>query len=349
MTTAPIKIKLAQINFIVGDLEGNFQKIVQSFEESKNDTDLIVFSELSLSGYPPEDLLCKSYFLKECDEKIKKLTRITQNSNCAILVGAPNLVEKNNNQKLLFNSAFLLANGKIKAIANKAILPNYGVFDEKRYFATELELTCIEFKGFRLGILICEDIWEINNASSLKEKNPDIIITINASPFSVNKLKKRLKIVKKFTTDIKHPVIYVNQIGGQDSLVFDGGSFVTNSHGNTILNMAEFREDSASIEVIKNKDQVEVRAIKSNIKLSLELTEQLYQACILGVRDYVGKNGFDKVLIGLSGGIDSAIVAMIAVDALGNDKVKLVTLPSKYNSSEGIDDAFLMSNNLVRD
>ena len=337
-----LRLKLSQINFTVGDLNGNFEKIVQSFEQSKNDVDLIVFSELALTGYYPEDLLYKNHFTHAANEKIKQLIAITKNSNCAILVGAPYQITNKHNQKLLYNAAYLIKNGEIEKIICKNVLPNYGVFDEKRYFTADMLLSVIEFNGLKLAILICEDIWSNKNAFLLADKNIDAIISINASPFLINKAELRLETVRKFIQNINKPVIYVNQVGGQDSIIFDGGSFVLNEDGEVILKMAEFQEDSALINLDKN--QISVNSSHKNYISKIE--DQLYSAAVLALRDYVHKNGFEKVVIGMSGGIDSALVAAIAVDALGSSAVKLVALPSKYNSSTSLNDALEMAENL---
>lgn len=343
MTDKSIKIKLEQLNFTVGDLDGNCQKIINAFEKSKNEVDLIVFSELAITGYFPEDLLYKNYFIEASNQKINELIDLTRDSNCAILVGAPYQITNKHHKKLLYNSAFLIKNGGIEKIICKNILPNYGVFDEQRYFASDMLLSVVEFNGLKLAILICEDIWSSKNAFLLADKNIDAIISINASPFFNHKAKLRLETVRKFVQNINKPVIYVNQIGGQDSIVFDGSSFVLNEDGQVILKMAEFGEDSSLITL--DKYQV---TINSNHKNYLPKDEdQLYSASVLALRDYVYKNGFEKVVIGMSGGIDSALVAAIAVDALGNNKVKLVALPSKYNSSASLNDALKMSKNLA--
>jgi NAD+ synthase len=353
MTAHYLKIQLAQLNFTVGDLTGNCQKILDSHQKAQRENaDLIVFSELAITGYPPEDLLNKDHFLFEIEEKIEQIKLATKNSKTAILLGAP-ILEKSaqlksrsdrfTNRKL-YNCALLIDEGEIVAKASKTCLPNFGIFDEHRYFTAAPTLNITEFRGFRLAILICEDLWHQRNSFLLGDRIFDAIICINASPFATNKPLQRLEIAQKFIKNLKKPLIYLNQIGGQDSLVFDGGSFVLNENGEEILVMKEFAEDSNFVTLNENSchtEQTEGSLVKSNDKLA-----RMYNATILGLRDYIHKNGFTKILLGMSGGIDSALVATIAVDAFGPENVKLIALPSKYNSSESMDDALKAAENL---
>jgi NAD+ synthase len=355
MSNQSLKVQLLQLNFIVGDLAGNCQKILDAHQKAKSqEIDLILFSELAICGYPPEDLLLKKHFLEEIDKKIEEIKKATIDSKTAILLGCPYLKKSTNlqsNSSELYNSAFLIEGGDIVAIANKTCLPNYGVFDEYRYFKPSPTLTNIEFRGFRFAVLICEDIWSATNAFLLGDKVFDFIISINASPFVTNKLEQRSKVIKDFIKNLHKPVLYVNQIGGQDSLVFDGGSFVSDKDGKIILRMKEFAEDSSIITLSKKSDEedsfVDIEVI-NNSKLLIQPTkeEQIYNALILGLRDYVHKSGFKKILLGLSGGIDSALVTTIAIDALGPNNVKLFALPSKFNSQSSMDDAIKIAKNL---
>lgn len=342
MTIKPLKIQLSQINFTVGDLAGNCQKIIEAHNAAKErGVDLVVFSELAICGYPPEDLLNKKYFLDEVEQKIAEIKLATLGSKTAILLGAPSLRKMDLN-----NSALLIENGEIIAIANKTCLPNYGVFDEHRYFKAAPTLTNFEFRGFRLVILICEDIWHLKNAFLLGDKVFDAIISINASPFTASKAEQRLKMVRKFTKDLKKPVIYVNQVGGQDSIVFDGGSFALNGDGEVVLQMKEFEEDNEIIFLDESSSINCQRMCNDENESSNSWESRIYNATILALRDYICKNGFKKVLIGMSGGIDSAMVAAIAVDALGSENIKLVALPTKYNSKTSMDDAQKAAENL---
>jgi NAD+ synthase len=345
--TNNLKIELVQINFTVGDLIGNTAKIIEKYQKSDSkDLDLIVFSELAICGYPPEDLLHKRYFIKEVEEKINEICKITDNRHTAIIVGAPVSFSNKFEKNILYNCALLIENGEVQEVMRKSNIPNYGVFDEKRYFKEAPHLSNFQFRDFRLALLICEDIWSKKNAFLLADKKIDGVIVINASPFSKGKIAKRLEVAKTFNKAIQKPFIYVNQIGAQDSVVFDGSSFVLNKEGELVLQMKEFEEDQQIITIDKD-GEVHLNAILSNKENEEDShLSRIYNCLILGVRDYLTKNGFEKVVIGMSGGIDSAICAAIAVDAIGSQNVKLVALPSKFNSQESFDDANECSNNL---
>ncbi|MFT7098625.1 MAG: NAD+ synthase [Rickettsiales bacterium] len=335
-----LKIQLFQLNFTVGDLNGNCQKIIESYAQaSKNNVDLAVFSELSLTGYPPEDLLEKRNFLDEILIKIEEIKDVTLGKKTAILFGAPYLL--GNKNKSLHNCALVIEDGEIVTIASKTCLPNYGVFDEQRHFSAAPTLTNFQFRGFQLVVLICEDIWKTKNAFLLGDKNFDAIISINASPFDFEKSEERILVVKNFIKNLNKPVLYLNQVGGQDSLVFDGGSFAMDENGELVLKMKEFEEDQHVVEITKSSMQIENSVVDHSSKY-----QRIYNATIIALRDYVAKNGFKNVLIGMSGGIDSALVANIAVDALGSGNVKLVALPSKFNSEASMNDALEAARNL---
>jgi NAD+ synthase len=338
-----LKIQLEQLNFTVGDLDKNCQKILSQYQRAQEkNVDLVVFSELAITGYPPEDLLHKQYFLDQVCEKIEEIKNATIGSKTAILLGAPYLKKTD-----LYNSALFIENGKTIAIANKTCLPNYGVFDENRYFKSSPILANFEFRGCRLVILICEDIWHLKNAFLLGDKIFDAIISINASPFTHHKAEQRLDAVQKFIKDLKKPVIYVNQVGGQDSMLFDGGSFVLNKEGEVVLKMKEFEEDSEIFILSYPDENHNPSSYKADLDFHPDdVLRRIYNATILALRDYIHKNGFKKVLIGMSGGVDSALVAAIAVDALGSQNVKLVALPTKYNSQASMDDAIKAAENL---
>jgi NAD+ synthetase len=331
-----MKIQLAQFNFTIGDLDGNYNQITNFYSKYHNSVDLVVFSELAISGYPPEDLLLKDYFLDEIEKKIESIIHLTKDKKSAILIGAPIRIEGN-----LFNSALLIADGVIIDIFHKKELPNYGVFDEKRYFTPANNLKNIKFIGVNLAILICEDIWHLKNAFLLKEQQVHLIIAINASPFDQNKFSDRIANVKKFNKHLQKNIIYLNQIGACDSLIFDGSSFVINKNNDIVKILLEFEEDSALIETDKKGD---IAGNPIEVKISEE--DRIYNALILALRDYVFKNGFKNMVLGLSGGIDSALVAAIAVDALGANNVRLIALPSKYNSNQSYIDAKKLSDNL---
>src|SRR3989338_7804642 len=350
-----LKIYLAQINPTVGDLEINAQKILHQFKlASEAGCDLVVFSEMAVCGYPCEDLWLKKYFISECREKIFEIVSATKNSQCAILLGAPT-IDFERKKEIIRNSALLIERGEIKKIINKKTLPNFGVFDEHRYFKPAQFLSLVEFRELTLAILICEDLWPLKNLYLLQEQILDVVIVINASPYSSKKHEYRQRVTQNFVTNLNKPLIYVNQVGGQDSLVFDGSSFVINKAGEIVLRLKEFEEDSIQIELEKSgkisfpnqsTKHAETNSAQATRSTKHEARSTNYAACTLALHDYVHKNGFKKVLLGMSGGIDSALVAAIAVDALEKENVFLYALPSRYSSEESMIDAKNCAENL---
>jgi NAD+ synthase len=337
-----LKIHLSQINPTIGDLDGNCAKILHEFKmATEAGCDLVVFSEMTICGYPCEDLWQKKYFISEINERILKILEASRHSKCSILLGAPTIELNRSKKEIFYNSALLIENGEVKKVVNKKTLPNYEVFDERRYFEPSTILSCVEFRGLTLAILVCEDLWDAKNIYLLQEQVFDAAIALNASPYSTKKHLYRDKTVQKFVNTLNKPLIYVNQVGGQDSLVFDGSSFVLDSGGNYVLQMKEFQEDSAIIELTKDG---EIKVKNSHNLQSSEARD--YSACVLALRDYVQKNGFKKVLLGMSGGIDSALVATIAVDALGSENVSIYALPSRFNSETSMIDAKNCAKNL---
>jgi len=366
-----IKLHLSQINTSVGDLDGNCQKILKEFKKAEiSGCDLVIFPEMTICGYPCGDLWQKKYFLSEINQKISEICEATNNSKCAILLGAPHLANSRG-KDAIYNSAFLIEDGEVKKIIHKKSLPTYAVFDEKRYFTADNFISLVEFRGLTLAVLICEDLWELKNLLLLKEQILDGIIVINSSPYATNKINLRIDIAKKFTNTLNKPLIYVNQVGAQDSLVFDGASFTLDNQGEIALLMRIFEEDSAEVEITKDGEIKSMNMwtelqtppsassyTQSDVANCAEFatpptpscqtnpTEYNYSACILALRDYIQKNNFKKVLLGMSGGIDSALVATIAVDALGSENVSLYALPSRFNSESSMIDAVECAKNL---
>ena len=340
--TSKLKIQLAQINPTIGDLSGNCAKILHEFEKAtKHQCDLVIFPEMAICGYPCEDLWQKKYFIWEIEKKILEICQASKNSKCAILLGAPTLTFNRAKKEIIQNSAYLIENGEVKKIINKKTLPNNGVFDESRYFEASNTLSLVEFRGLTLAILICEDLWDAKNVFLLQEQIFDAAIAINASPYSTKKHQSRNKTAQNFTKTLNKPLIYVNQVGGQNFLVFDGSSFVMNAQGENVLQLNGFCEDDEIIEINKEGE------IKSPIAEILPSEEERdYSACVLGLRDYIKKNNFKNVLLGMSGGIDSALVATMAVDALGSENVTLYALPSRFNSENSMIDAKSCGRNL---
>ena len=328
-----IKIYLCQLNFHVGDLNKNLEKIISTREGVKNKGgDLCIFSELSITGYPPEDLVLRKSFIYAVENVIVKLISLSKDGGPAIIVGYP----RNDNNKLK-NSAALIDNGSI-SIVDKFHLPNYGVFDEARVFNSERVSGPLVFKGIRLGLMICEDMWYPDVAESLQESGAQILIVINGSPFDQNKEDERISVAVSRVVETNLPLIYVNQIGGQDELVFDGGSFALNNNSKLCLQSSLWVESENCLELsINNNGLLDINDSVIN-KISNGL-ESKYNAMVLGLRDYVIKNNFKGVLLGLSGGIDSALAAAICVDALGSDMVRGIRMPSQYSSQGSLDDA----------
>ncbi|MBL6664335.1 MAG: NAD+ synthase [Rickettsiales bacterium] len=343
-----LTVAICQINSIVGDIEGNFQKIISKyhkFEHSVQICDLVIFPEMAICGYDCKDLLLKEYFLEEIKENILKICQQTVGKNCAILLGAPTISVNSKNQKKLYNSAILIENGEIRNIANKKTLPNSEVFDEKRYFSESKYLSYPTLKGFTLNILVCEDMWNNFNATLASQQIFDFSVSINASPFHQNKQEERLKTAKNFVKNTNKPLLYCNAIGGQDELVFDGSSFALNAKGKEILTLKSFKEDQKIIEITKKGQKINITSNEKEEDI-LDNDEKTYSACILGLRDYIQKNGFKKVILGMSGGIDSAIAATIAVDALSPKNVTIYALPTQFNAQSSIDDAKACAKNL---
>ena len=321
-----LRLALAQINPIVGDLKGNQQKIVDYIKQAQaQHADAVIFPELALTGYPPEDLLLKDHFIAD---NIKALQAVIKHTKgVTAIVG---FVDRDKNGNL-YNAAAVIENGKFKGVYHKQELPNYGVFDEKRYFKPGNENKIFSIKGVKVGINICEDIW-VDKAAYYQQakKGAKLLINISSSPYDLNKLQARQNLLKRRVKETKTFVCYVNLVGGQDELVFDGSSFVMDPKGRTLAMAKEFDEDLLIVDLNSSKKKlVEKRTIKA-----LSQIERIYKALVLGTHDYVKKNGFQKVCVGLSGGIDSALVAEIAVNAIGKNNVIGVSMPSRF-SSEG--------------
>ena len=327
-----MKILLAQLNNTVGDIEGNISKACKVLDEAYDqNTDLVVFSELYLSGYPPEDLVLKKSFVQECRKGLNKLVLYSEEKKLGLIVGLP--IYENDN---LYNAVAIVDSGKIIGFSKKVNLPNYSVFDEKRVFNSNDNPYIFDFRGIKMGVPICEDIWTNNVCNKLKKQGCEIIISPNGSPFDKYKINQRKKVIEDRISEVRLPFVYVNQVGGQDELVFDGSSLVMNADKEIIYRSPQWEEDRAIIEF----DQKEKKFLSQNfVNNDLTNLENIYMATVTGLRDYVLKNRFPGVILGLSGGIDSAFCAAVAVDALGEDKVEGFMLPSIYTSQNSFDDA----------
>ena len=326
-----LKIALAQLNPLVGDVSGNIEKLISIRSNLNNDVDILVAPELYVSGYPIDDLVLREDFLNLVESEINKLVKCTKDNKSAIIVGAP---RKDNNH--IKNSVFVIENGNIVSIKDKYELPNTGVFDEQRIFKQGSLEDCVIIKGIKFGLPICEDIWEKTVLEKLSKSGAEIIIAINASPFTVSKNEERENIATLRVNETKLPIVYLNRTGGQDELIFDGSSFALNHDGKKFYSSSEFKEETVEINFQKSNGKW---AGQGNLNNSSSPSERLYKALVLGLRDYVNNNKFPGVVLGLSGGVDSALVAALATDAFGPDLVQAIMLPSPFTGDESLNDA----------
>jgi len=330
--SASLRIALAQLNLFVGDVAGNTQRVIASSAEARDQlkADLVLFPELTLSGYPPEDLLFHTGLRQQVKSALERVRQET--SGIHVVAGYPEYVEGD-----IYNSAAVLRDGAKIANYRKQELPNYAVFDEKRYFEPGRDPCVIEIKGIRVGLIICEDVWFSNPARAAKEAGAQVIVVINGSPYSLRYQERREEVVRERVRETGLPIVYVNLLGGQDELVFDGGSFVMNAQGKVVQRVAPYVEGLFPVDI----DLVDGRAVPRPAHVEPLLSEEasVYNALVMGVRDYVTKHRFPGIVLGLSGGIDSALTLAIAVDALGSDRVHAVMMPSRYTSQMSLDDA----------
>ena len=323
-----LKIALAQINFLVGNIAANVDNIIKaaSYARDELSADIVVFPELTITGYPAEDLLFRNDFISAANNAVYQIAECID--DIAVVVGFP---ERDGNS--LYNSAVVLHQGSILACYRKQMLPNYGVFDEQRYFSAGTQPCVFEFNGVFIGLTICEDVWKSGIIDETKHAGAELLLTLNASPFNAGKIHQREAIICEQVKAAKIPLIYVNQVGGQDELIFDGASFVANSQGDIVFRAEEFKEQISVIEFDGNNP-----LINSCAPLYNKITSE-YKALVLGIKDYVRKNGFQGAILGLSGGIDSALVLALAVDALGHEKVEAVLMPSRFTQDMSNEDA----------
>ncbi len=327
-----MKIALAQINSIVGDIKGNAAKILDYANRAKaTGASLIITPELALCGYPPEDLLFRDDFNHACEQALERLAG--QVSGITLLVGHPHLQDGKR-----YNAASVIESGKITATYHKQVLPNYSVFDEERYFEAGNTPLVFTHGGTKFGVMICADGWETLPALKAKQAGAEFLLALNASPYHMDKLETRYEVIAERAKENALPVIYVNMVGGQDELVFDGASFVMDSQGKVTQQLLSFVESLSYVEIASHQP------VKAEIIAKPSLEASVYNALKLGLGDYVNKNGFPSVVLGLSGGIDSALTLAIAVDALGSERVKVVLMSSEFTASISVDDAIEMAN-----
>jgi len=335
-----LRLALAQLDLLVGDVQGNAERVVSTTRraQSEHAADLVLFPELTLSGYPPEDLLFHRGFRRQVDAALASVCAKLGDASVGVVFGYPEYFGENTGA-YLYNSAAYVAEGAVAATHRKSELPNYKVFDEKRYFRAGNLPTVFERKGFRIGLLVCEDIWEPEPAQLARGSGAELLIVINASPYESHKQRERESVVRQRVLDVKLPVVYLNSVGGQDELVFDGNSFVMDATGKVVMRAPAFEEGVYPVEFTRDASGSVVPVVSSLIVPELSDEESVYRALVLGVRDYVTKHGFPGVVMGLSGGVDSSLTLAIAVDALGADRVHAVMMPSRYTADMSVHDA----------
>jgi len=349
--TLSMKVAIAQLNYTIGDFEGNSDKIIQQINKAKTDGgDLVIFSELSVTGYYPHDLLEKKEFILKAEIAVSKIAKSCV--GIAAIIGAPKINESERG-KQLFNSAFFLADGEIKSIQNKTLLPTYDIFDEYRHFEPNRDFDVVEYKGEKIAITICEDLWDELPTSNefakdklyqtspmeeLSKFDPNFVVNISASPFSYNQEGWRKNVLINKAENCNVPIFYINQIGAQTELIFDGGSVFIDKNGEIIKELKYFEEDNLLVDTLNIGDK--------QLQNKVETTEKIHDALVLGIRDYFRKMGFKKATLGLSGGIDSAVTVVLAVRALGAENVRVLLMPSKYSSDHSIEDARVLAENL---
>lgn len=342
-----MRIALAQLNYHIGNFEDNSRKIIEAIEKAgKSGADLVVFSELAISGYPPRDFLEFDDFINTCELTVKEIAKHC--NGVAALLGTP--VRNNSSTgKPLYNAACFLADGKIKQVFKKTLLPTYDIFDEYRYFEPNTEFELLEFKGKKIAVSVCEDIWNIGNENpmyticpldEMKAQNADLLINLSASPFDYNQAEKRRNVLKANNLRYGIPAVYVNHVGAQTELIFDGASLVSNKEGEIIRQLATFEEDFEVIDTDK-LDESNVSQLPDPGKIS-----KIHDALIMGIRDYFKKLGLKKAILGLSGGIDSALTLVLAERALGRENVWAILMPSGFSSEHSIHDSVELAKNL---
>lgn len=327
-----VTVALAQLDLIVGDVQGNAERIIEYAERARKKlhADLVIFPELSVCGYPPEDLLFHSGLRRRVDAAVSKIRDSVH--GIAVLIGFPEYEEDN-----IFNSCAVFKDGEQLAHYRKQVLPNYSVFDEVRYFTPGKHASVFMLKGIRIGLNICEDVWQPGPAQMSRTAGAELIVAINGSPFELGSQAQRESVLRERIQSIGIPIIYVNMVGGQDELVFDGGSFVMDAEGAVAFRAPAFEEGLHATELIATASGV-VPVIAS-IEPLLSEVESVYKTLVCGTRDYVNKHGFPGVVLGLSGGIDSALILAIACDAIGADKVRALMMPFRYTSNMSQEDA----------
>ena len=342
-----MKIAIAQLNYHIGNFEGNLEKMLKAVRQAEEaGADLVCFAEMAVCGYFPQDFLEFKDFIRQCESSIAKLAAVSH--HVGIIVGSPS-VNPVREGKDLYNSAYLLYEGEIKHVQHKTLLPTYDVFDEHRYFQPASEFRVVEFKGVRFAFSICEDLWNIGNENPLyticpldemMPQYPDLIINISASPFDTDQPRERMAVIRENVHRYKLPLLYINNIGAQTEILFDGASVVMSPDGSVYDELPYFQED------FRIYDLDDIRKGGYERRQPAEKMQLIHDAIIMGIRDYFGKLGLKKAILGLSGGIDSAMTAVLATRALGAENVRGVLMPSKYSSEHSVTDAIAVAKNL---
>jgi NAD+ synthase (glutamine-hydrolysing) len=346
-----MKIALAQLNYIIGDFDGNTAKMLRALEDARDSgAELVVFSELAVTGYYPHDLLEKKEFIEKAGEAVNRLAAACV--GIAAIAGAP-VLNENGKGKRLYNAAVFMADGKVQSVHRKTLLPTYDVFDEYRHFEPNREFTIVEYLGVRIAVTICEDLWDeqptanefarnrlyqVSPMEELAKLNPHLVVNLSASPFSYNQENWRKDVLITKARRHRVPIVYVNQTGAQAELIFDGGSVFIDNRGEIIKELKYFEEDLVVVDT-KNPGDKQLQPPSDRI-------DKIYNALILGIRDYFSKMNFRQATLGLSGGIDSAVVAVLAAHALGRENIRVLLLPSRYSSDHSVDDALKLARNL---
>ncbi|MFC1659095.1 NAD+ synthase [Pseudomonadota bacterium] len=346
-----MKIAIAQLKYKIGDVKYNKLKFLEYFKKAEKDkVDLVIFSELALTGYPPKDLLLQDAFLDEIGKAIDKIAEATKKSKTSILLGTPFLLPKQNvdgivKREILYNSAILIEEGYIGELAHKNTISNKADFNEHSYFARSMNLRVASIKNKNFVILISDDIYNTKNLFLLKDRKFDGVIVIGSSYFEENKQEERFRVCSKAAKVLGKPIIFANCVGGQDSLIFDGDSFVINKMGEYILRLNDFEEDYRIIETVKKSKELEFVENHTK-KQDVNKYEKMYNAAVLGLRDYMKKSGLKKAIVGLSGGIDSATTTLVTTDTIGSKNLILVNMPSRFSSDHSKSDSLEIANNL---
>ncbi len=352
-----MQIALAQLNYHIGHFEHNVQKIKRAINQAKKqDADIVVFAELAVSGYPPRDFLEFDDFVARCRQSVEDIAREAR--DIAVVVGSPSFNERGKG-KNLYNSAYFLADGAIQQVVHKTLLPNYDIFDEYRYFEPNHTFDTITYKGKQIALTICEDLWDETPAGPNSDKamyihspmdmlikqNPDFVVNISASPFDYDHSDERYEVLKRNTNHYGLPIFYVNHVGAQTELIFDGGSMVFNKNGE-LHRMQPYFEESLAVYDLEEVTQKPQAGNEPATHLHGTKTPLIHDAIVLGIRDYFAKLGFDKAIIGLSGGIDSSVSLVLTVRALGSENVRVLLMPSEFSSSHSVTDSEKLVQNL---